>query len=586
MLRCVLLFTILAIVACGGGDSDKVDTARTDASTGVTGPDRDGDEWSDDIDNCPDLPNYEQRDRDRDGIGNECDTCPSTPNNDPNGLTQSQCRLSQENEPNNNSSQAQALPLPAIGEAIAIQGVVEQPADAFTASDRYLIMVPSQSAFRIRCARGSFLSLLEPQIEVSGGSYTISRIVDDQQVAERIFYFSEAGTYEVAISDRRGRKENVVKGNADYAYELSFQAVVIETEQLSLPITERTLRIEPKGQVAVYEASIVPTEQLRLEITTPLGPGEGGYDPILIVERSDGSVWEENHIYTNERADARLLLEVEAPETIRVIVDHRELVGRESVPQTLSIDYPDQDAELEPNDSRELASDLSYCQGCETSGVIANDDSAIADIDWYSFDATAGQIVSFRGLVPPNSQIDPFISLGQFDSSLFVPIYENGTSSGVSARFDAIIPETGKYFLRFEDEQNKQKTSGPYRGGGLYTYKIFTEFMVLAPSPELENGVVTEGVINPGGSLQRYLITTSDRTQVDFSLTYSSLLTDFSPLIRVYEPGATKLIAEGTDGLQVILPTAGSYVVAIHNSEMGIGGPEYSYELVANRSSL
>ena len=67
---------------------------------------------------------------------------------------------------------------------------------------------------------------------------------------------------------------------------------------------------------------------------------------------------------------------------------------------------------------------------------------------------------------------------------------------------------------------------------------------------------------------------------------YSSLLTDFSPLIRVYEPGATKLIAEGTDGLQVILPTAGSYVVAIHNSEMGIGGPEYSYELVANRSSL
>ena len=586
MIGRLLFVTVFALAGCGGGNEGNVDMTRLDASTGATGPDRDGDEWPDDIDNCPDLPNYEQRDRDRDGIGNECDTCPSTPNNDPNGLTQSQCALSQENEPNNDAAQAQALPLPTIGEAVAISGVVEQPASAQAASDRYLIMAPSQSAVRIRCARGSYLSLLEPQIEVSGGAYTVSRIVDGQQVADRIFYFSEAGTYEIAISDRRGRKENVIKGNADYAYELSIQTVTLEQEQLSLPITERSLRIEPKGQIAIYEATIMPTEQLRLEIQTPLGPGEDGYDPILVVEHEDGSLWEENHLYTDERADARLLLKVEEAETIRIIIDHRELVGREPVPQSLSIDYPDQDAELEPNDSRELASDLSYCQGCETRGVVANQDSGIADIDWYSFEATAGQIVSFRGLVPPNSQIDPYIALGQFESSLFVPIYENGTSSGVSARFDAIIPETGTYFLRFEDEQNKEKMSGPYRGGGLYTYTIFTEFLVLAPSPELENETLTEGVINPGGSLRRYLITTADRVQVDFSLSYSQLLTDFSPLIRVYEPGATKLLTEGGDGLTVVLPSAGSYVVTVHNSDQGIGGPEYSYELTATRSSL
>ncbi|MEE2901237.1 MAG: hypothetical protein VYC39_02860 [Myxococcota bacterium] len=585
MLRLVLV-TALALAACGGETGDEVDTTRPDASTGINGPDRDGDEWTDDIDNCPDLPNYEQRDRDRDGIGNECDTCPSTPNNDPTGLTQSQCELNQETEPNNDTAQAQVLSLPMLGEAVAISGIVEAPLNAKTAPDRYVIMAPGQSAVRIRCARGSYLSLLEPQIEVSGGSYTVSRIVDGQHIAERIFYFSEAGTYEIAISDRRGRKENVKKGNLDYAYELSIQTVILEAEQLTLPITDRSLRVEPKGQVAVYEASIMPTEQLRLEIKTPLGPGEDGYDPILVVENEDGSLWEENHVYTDERADARLLLQVDKAETIRIIVDHRELVGREAVPQTLSIDYPDQDAELEPNDSRELASDLSYCQGCETRGIIANQDSGIADIDWYSFQATAGQIVSFRGLVPPNSQIDPYIALGQFESSLFVPIYENGTSSGVSARFDAIIPETGEYFLRFEDEQNKEKMSGPYRGGGLYTYTIFTEFLVLAPSPELESGVLTNGVINPGGSLHRYLITTSDRIRVDFSLDYSRLLTDFAPLIRVYEPGATKLIAEGGDGLNVTLPSSGSYVVTVHNSDGGIGGPEYSYELTANRSSF
>ena len=50
-------------------------------------------------------------------------------------------------------------------------------------------------------------------------------------------------------------------------------------------------------------------------------------------------------------------------------------------------------------------------------------------------------------------------------------------------------------FFPLRGRAKQRKMPGPYRGGGLYTYTIFTEFPVLAPSPELESGVLTNGVL-------------------------------------------------------------------------------------------
>jgi hypothetical protein len=56
-------------------DGDGVGDACNDAM------DMDGDEWADRLDNCPRIPNPNQRDSDGDGIGDACDPYPNNPDN-------------------------------------------------------------------------------------------------------------------------------------------------------------------------------------------------------------------------------------------------------------------------------------------------------------------------------------------------------------------------------------------------------------------------------------------------------------------------------------------------------------------------
>ncbi len=73
---------IVASAACsfnGGGISDDGgDDAPPDGPPG----DRDGDGVNDGADNCPDVPNTNQRDEDDDDVGNVCDNCPHIANAD------------------------------------------------------------------------------------------------------------------------------------------------------------------------------------------------------------------------------------------------------------------------------------------------------------------------------------------------------------------------------------------------------------------------------------------------------------------------------------------------------------------------
>ena len=55
-----------------GDDDGGMDAPRADGPPG----DRDGDTVLDEVDNCPDAANLDQRDHDSDGIGDVCDPCP------------------------------------------------------------------------------------------------------------------------------------------------------------------------------------------------------------------------------------------------------------------------------------------------------------------------------------------------------------------------------------------------------------------------------------------------------------------------------------------------------------------------------
>jgi len=56
-------------------------------------PDGDLDGLEDDVDNCPAVPNEDQRDGDGDRLGDACDQCPNTPSSDP--ITRDGCSLEQ-----------------------------------------------------------------------------------------------------------------------------------------------------------------------------------------------------------------------------------------------------------------------------------------------------------------------------------------------------------------------------------------------------------------------------------------------------------------------------------------------------------
>ncbi|HVR72794.1 MAG TPA: thrombospondin type 3 repeat-containing protein, partial [Planctomycetota bacterium] len=46
----------------------------------VHAADLDGDGIEDDVDNCPELANFDQADNDGDGVGTVCDNCPTVAN--------------------------------------------------------------------------------------------------------------------------------------------------------------------------------------------------------------------------------------------------------------------------------------------------------------------------------------------------------------------------------------------------------------------------------------------------------------------------------------------------------------------------
>lgn len=544
------------------------------------GPDEDGDEWADTIDNCRITANPEQRDRDQDGIGDVCDSCPSTPNNGEMGtVDQSGCSLIDEVEPNDDAAGAQAVSLMPMDQLFAVRGAIERPRNNAQSYDRYAIMVASQSMIEVRVARASPQSLLEPAISVTGGSYTAPRTADGLFVASRQLYFSEAGTYEIAVADRRGVFDDQPKGDAAATYELSVRALPVNAESLSPDFKDRPLRLDPRGSVRLFDMALMQSDIARFEVKTTLQPTFGtGVDPIIVLEGPDGAVIEENDEFSSRTLDARILLELAQAQDGRLVIDHQRIVG-DDLDVTLTVDFPDSNEELEPNDTLDLATPLEFCQLCETAGVIDTGSSANPDIDWFSFEATAGQVVRFNCLVQQGSQADPLIAVGFEEADEFRAMYINGDSSGVSSSVEAIFDTAGTYYVGVIDELNLDRDMPPFRGGPLYLYKIVVELASILPAPEITATTTITGAINPGGRLRRWRITVGAATRVRFT-TISTGNMDMLPRIRVYGDSAIGLIAAGDRDLTVDLPAAGTYIVGINNGNRGAGGPGFDFEIL------
>lgn len=571
------------LVACGG-ETPPPDVTPADggvvADTGVIGPDQDLDEWTDAIDNCPAAHNPEQRDRDRDGVGDECDSCPSTPNPGTGGAPgQGDCLPVVEAEPNDTLGQGEPVTLVDRGKIREIRGVIEAPQGG-QAVDRFAVMLPARTLIRVRVARSSPASLLEPYLEVTSPAYPTPRSAEGLFAASRELYAASTAVYEVAIADRRGALGGEPKGGRDWGYALSVEVLPTEPEGVTAPFMDRVFALAPIGKIGLFQVDLAAAPFTRIEAESALGDGVDaeGLDPILVVERADGTVLENGDLAPGY-ANGRVILELTAAETVRIAVDHARAYGLAPSPEIrLTVDQPNTDEELEPNDLPTLASPLVFPG--ETSGRIdAARDPAVGppDEDWFSFEGTAGQVIGISGLIRPASQVDPIFALATVggDGAVEEVLYVSANSSGNAPYIEAVLPEARTYQLIVADERNLGDP--PYRGGALYAYGLFSEVIGLQPDPVVISTSTTfTGTLDPGGRVGRHLTVAPGPTLIHLSVG-SVDVPELEPLFRVHGPGAVGTLAAGPE-VVAFLPAPETYVVTVQNQNQGLGGPTFRYQ--------
>lgn len=588
--RGIAILLALGVSACGG-DEEVPDAGPVDSGVLVdsgVGPDEDQDLWGDGEDNCPSVPNPEQRDRDRDGIGDACDPCPATPNGGvgeqpgPDG-----CEQISEVEPNNAAAQGQLVALREMGQAVEVKGAIEPPTpDGNQAFDRYKVMVGAQTMLKVRVARLSPNSLLEPLIIVDGGAFTTPRQAQGAFVAERYVYFAEAGTYDVAVADRRGVFDGTPFGDLDYEYGLSVQAVPVNAADREPPLNEEPFEIDERGQVFVLDLELAASDFTLVSAQTDLDVLGEGADTILVLERADGTVIE-NDSLSEGFSDARIIAELQTAEQVRVVLDHARTFGRGPHEVRLTVAQPDTSRELEPNDTPALASELVF-PGETSGGVQAALDPDVGppDIDWYYLDGRAGQVIALTGLIRPSSITNPVMALVRaydLETEDFETLYLNTDSSGAAPRIEAILPETARYYVVVTDEQNLGDP--PFAGGPLFEYGIFAEATGVQPDPNVVTSTATiEGVLDPGGRLKRHLVITS-APQLLFVDTVDAGM-DTAPFYRVYGVNARGVLGEGENAAMAYLPGAETYIVGVHNANDGLGGAGATYEAQVSYQSV
>lgn len=576
----VLVPLALACSDDGPVDDGPVDAGPVDASAG--GPDGDRDGWLDGEDNCPGTANPEQRDRDRDGIGDACDPCPATPS------AAASCATMTENEPNDAPGQGDMIAVPAVGEIAAVAGAVEAP-EGGQAFDRYRIMVGAESLIRIRVARSSPDSRLEPAIIVSGGGYTTPRQVDGLFVAERAFYFAEAGVYEVAIADRRGAFGDDPRGSGDYAYELSFAAEEPRFEPVVPPFRNQPFDLGDNEQPTLLSADLTmfATTVFVTQTDLALGATDEGIDPILVLQREDGTVIENDDI-ADDLLDARIVLEnLPADESVRLVLDVERVVGDPEMLQTrLSIEQYNTIQELEPNDQPSLASELEFPG--QTGGVLEQKAAGeVPDIDWYALDVEAGTFLRFYGVTPGDSSADPYMVIGRLnDAGEFRTLYANADAIGAGTQVEAMLYEAGTYHVAVIDQRNVGAEEPPFVGSDIHTYTIFAEAATLRPrDPTIRGRATVQDASNPPGSLLLYEVQVDGPSVVD-ARTLIVGQDEMVPLYRIFGDGGVGQYGSGVDVAAALLPEAGTYLLGVQNANEGLGASGFTFRTAVRTATV
>jgi hypothetical protein len=548
----------LALAVACGGDSDSGNGSANGGTpdAGPAGPDMDRDDWLDDVDNCPAIANAEQRDRDNDGIGDACDSCPATPNADA-VAGDDPCQFVEEQEPNDAEDQAQMVTLVPRGQFREVRGVVESPRAGVQSVDRYGLTVEAGQMVRIRVARANADSNIQPGFAVTGPDFA-PREAEDRFVAEREVYFPRAGTYQIAVGDRRGLFGDTPRGSNDDAYALAIEDVPVETRTVEIGadgFVDRLFTFEDPNSITILESTITEDQRFSFFTTkTDLGQGneEFGLDTILVTEFGNGDIFENDDVGRGV-SDSQILLEdVEADTPIRIVLDHARRIGPVDVEYELRLTVQQYAIlpELEPNDTPDIASPLQFPDPCEaparetTSGGIEAR-TFQADTDWYKFAPAPGSVVRFE-VAQTAGNFEPVMEIAELRGGAPFTLFENEGPS--SALLTMIFPEQADFLLHVDHGPN---LDGAIAGGSLFTYRVLAECVapvnagtILGTDPSRAHAV-------QDGDIGRWTLVPSEVVIADILIDDAKLGSnpdmgpDTSPTIQILGPGGEGLLASG-----------------------------------------
>ena len=598
---------------CGDGvcdDGEDEDSCPDDCApvTGCDPPCADGEECVEDVcvpivmdgdedgvpdedDNCPTDQNEDQSDRDGDGIGDVCDACPddNDPENDP-----EVCAPIFEMEPNNDVIQGeQGWELP-----LRVEGNIAAPEGNVADQDFFSFRIEQGKALRIRLtAQGDnfWAAMLMLGYDFTNQDYIRVLFTPDLGAEEtREIFITRPGRFSFIVSDLRNLIVNPQNlGGPDFNYQMEItEFELTEIEELpGLPFNDlvqfdNRLRVWsfPAGDQAFVnaEASGQSFDQNAL-----IRPTISIFDPennTILAESLDTQVDEDQNVSFRSLTpgDGRLWF----------ILDPSQAFGPNATSVTLTPGNTD-GGEEEPNNSFEEAFPM------EVPGDIAgrinlptpdpNTNRLLPDEDFFVFSASAGDFLTFElTKAEPDNDFDAFLSIGEIDRfNRFDVLATNDNiepeGANTNARLDFLVPETGIYYVRVEDEANN--SIGPDEdpvGGLAHAYTLSATAADINVIEDLTPPATAEGSIPGPGQQAFYTVTAEPGLAVVLSANTTG---GTAPFLRAYDGESRALIGQDDFGnaFTALIPESGSLLVQVGDRN-GRGGPEFTFEFnVAER---
>ncbi|MEO1272835.1 MAG: hypothetical protein AAFX99_32510, partial [Myxococcota bacterium] len=486
-----------------------------------------------------------------------------------------------ESEPNNNifDQGTQTFTLPFV-----VTGTVSAAVDGDADEDYYNFVAEPGQALRVRLATtGAEFWGAMILFGIDFENNTVVRVLVNEGFAdtqERELFITQPGEYTVLVSDLRNlvvTPENVGGDTFNYTLTIStFEPEVREVDEV--PFSDRAQFNErlniwsfPTDGIAAVE---INASGNSFDPNAILLPAIALFDPesnTTLVETGDAELEDQDVSARSLTTDS---------ERLWFILDPIQGFGPGATDVQLR-GLPTEE-ESEPNANQDTASPTvapgSITGRIDTPTADPNLNRLIADVDFYVFRATSGQLfeIAVTG-TDENSALDAYIEVGQlsqFGGFSTITLNNNAGPDTLDAALTWMAPGDGFYYVRVQDQTNRSIGPDEDPVGGLrYAYQLSLTETTYTPVETIAPTAVADGMFTEPGALLFYTVDLSESAgPVEISTTGVG---GASTYVSVWNAETLEFLGSERFGALGVLTEAEQLLVAVgefqNRSEEGMG---------------